>query len=105
MGSVLPLVAGNGNATSPTLATTTKKKRAARTVVVPSGVGDSSVGVLGVVEVLEGGGGDPPVQGLESLLDGGVLQDLHLPRQQTLQLDLRGGVTEARKAFKGGTVW
>lgn len=74
-------------------------------MVVSAGVSDCSVGVLGVIEVLQGGGGDPPVQGLESLLDGGVLQDLHLPRQQTLQLDLRGGVTEAQKTFKGGTVW
>lgn len=57
-------------------------------MVVSAGVGGSSVGVLGVVEVLQGGGGDPPVQGLESLLDGGVLQDLHLPGQQTLQLHL-----------------
>lgn len=58
-------------------------------MVVSAGVGDCSISVLCVVEVLQGGGGNPPVQGLESLLDGGILQDLHLPRQQTLQLDLR----------------
>lgn len=60
------------------------------TMAVPAEVGGAggSVGALVVVEVLERSGRDPPVQSLQPLLDGGVLQDLHLPRQQALQLHL-----------------
>lgn len=53
-------------------------------MVLPPAVGCGPIGVLGVTEVLEGGRGDPPVQRLEPLLDGGILQDLHLPREQPL---------------------
>lgn len=57
-------------------------------MVVSAGFGSGSIGVLDVGEVLQGGRGDPPVQSLESLLYGGILQDLHLPSEESLQLHL-----------------
>lgn len=69
-------------------------------MVLPPAVRRDPIGVLGVTEVLKGGGGDPPVQCLEPLLDSGVLQDLHLPRKQPLQLDLSGSNAIAQQCSR-----
>lgn len=68
-------------------------------MVVPAAVAHCHcrpIAVLSIAEVLEGSGGDSPVQRLESLLDGSILQNFHLPRKQPLQLDLGGGNTNKR---------
>lgn len=74
-------------------------------MVLPPAVGCGPIGVLGVTEVLEGGRGDPPVQRLEPLLDGGILQDLHLPREQPLELDLSGGNAIAQQLAGTNNRW
>ena len=53
--------------------------------------GGDPVGGLSVGGVLEGGGGDPPVQRLQAVLSGRVVQDLHLLCHQSLQLYLKVG--------------
>lgn len=68
-------------------------------MVVPAAVGHRCcrpIGVLSIAEVLQGSRWDPPVQRLEPLLDGGVLQNFHLPCEQPLQLDLDSGNTTAQ---------